>query len=541
MTEITSHAVLDLMPHFAAEPRVRGSRPLDMIDISPARRYVHWRGAQALHVLTFDFELAREEIREVEDFFGAMRGKWRPFFIPSWQSELEPTEDVANGGTSLTISQVDYAETYYGDEELLTALGKHLFLLHEDGTMHLCRVTEVTGGGSDDDEVLTFTPPAPKAFEVGRFMVGFLYLVRFVHDELEMAFAGPDHARCTITVHEINGYGVDTFNPSLCAVPDFGADGGGDTFDCYVDGPVSGSLPLAGTSFDGAWIIADNLLRYPRGDDFETYLNGDVDESVLAAGDGYTGPWIKTPKNTEPIFPVPAFVRYEMDALTGLSDGNAITSLTDVGDKLNNWHLNATPGSGTHPTYRTPIINGLPVARFINTNVKALIGGSAATIFRNVGGGSIAAVVRASSVPTSRRVLFGATTSVFFARLGLYAGGVSNRWAVAGRRLDSDTFQEVSSTSDVGTDWHIVIGVAHHAIANARLYVDGVKEADVPFQTAGNTSDTNGGHMTMSSETSGQSWLGDIAAVAAWPYALDEDRVQTLTQHWAEKYAITLP
>lgn len=79
------------------------------------------------------------------------------------------------------------------------------------------------------------------------------------------------------------------FDPSPCAV--VLTNGGGDTFDCYVDGAATALPSSAGTGFSGIWYAGDNPFNTPLGDTFDSYADGAVVDSTLTGGTGFADSW----------------------------------------------------------------------------------------------------------------------------------------------------------------------------------------------------------------------------------------------------------
>lgn len=205
--------VLILEPEFSAPPAIVGNREAAIATISQNKRVAQFAGKHAVHTLNHSFLFTdKEQIEDFQDFFEARAGKWGSFWVPSWIAELNPTDDVANGGTSLKITPVDYGNVYLGSLEL-TRLGHYIFLLHVDGTLFITRVTaaNVVGG----DEVLTLQTAAPQAFARGDFIAGFCYFVRFAADTLNLEFDGPQQARAKIGMIEV--ILVEAYNDPLAA------------------------------------------------------------------------------------------------------------------------------------------------------------------------------------------------------------------------------------------------------------------------------------------------------------------------------------
>lgn len=194
---IEGKPLLDIQPEFSSAPTIVGTRGTEVTQISEARRVSQFSGKHAVHTLNHSFLFqSREEIQAFSDFFETVAGKWGAFWCPSWHGELNPTAGIANGATSIVITAVDYATVYLSSAQQ-NRLGRYIFLLHVDGTLHISKVLAATAG-----DTLTLQTAVPRAFALGDFIVGFLYYVRFGMDRLTLEFNGPNEARTRLAMIE---------------------------------------------------------------------------------------------------------------------------------------------------------------------------------------------------------------------------------------------------------------------------------------------------------------------------------------------------
>lgn len=207
--------VLLVEPEFSAPPAIVGKRDATIVAISESKRVAQFAGKHAVHTLNHSFLFTdKEQIEEFQDFFESRAGKWGSFWAPSWAAELNPTSGIVNGGTTIAITPVDYANIYFGSLEL-TRLGHYIFLLHVDGTLFISKVTSSADFSGLGFEVLNLETPAPRAFVIGDFIMGFLYHVRFAADTLSLEFDGPEQARSKIGMIEV--ISVEAYNDPVVA------------------------------------------------------------------------------------------------------------------------------------------------------------------------------------------------------------------------------------------------------------------------------------------------------------------------------------
>jgi len=186
-------------------------------------------------------------------------------------------------------------------------------------------------------------------------------------------------------------------------------------------------------------------------------------------------------------------------------DADDESTITESGGFVSQWddksgnsrHFSQAAGS-KQPEYLAVGFSGKPSIRN-STNDTLGIGGN--SLGRNVGGITCAIV---GVYPTG--VLFSVNATDFF----IETGGVTrfvmtpnssastpNRYALAGRRLDSDSFAGVSSSTDsladLGNSW-IRIGQRAYSDGVANHWTNGTQDMTnevVGTQGAGNTSDTD--------------------------------------------------
>lgn len=200
---IEGEELLELMPDFATPPKIVVSRRASQVNFAPAEQVRAFHTQAAIHAFSHKHVMVtRAQRTALEAFFDDHCGRWKGFWVPSWHCELVPTAGVGTGETELSIEPVRYATAYDPTATDVRQLGHYIFMLHRDGTLHTTKVESVAG---TDPEVLTLTTGPAQDFNLGEFMVGFLYHVRFVSDELGVQFSGPDIATATIGMVESIG------------------------------------------------------------------------------------------------------------------------------------------------------------------------------------------------------------------------------------------------------------------------------------------------------------------------------------------------
>lgn len=235
---------------------------------------------------------------------------------------------------------------------------------------------------------------------------------------------------------------------------------------------------------------------------------------------------------------------YKADAITGLSNGAAVTQWNDSSGFVNH----AAQATGTNqPTYQTNVINGLPVVRFDGGTDRLVITNTdMLAITNNAAGITMSAVVILSSLGalltrnifglsvggggTTARVKFGSRT---------VAGPNLDFWAVSGRKADADTQQNVVSAGQSVTNTNLILtAVVDWANSNADVYQNGLNIASTAaWFTDGNSAATNSTAATIGSQASEtELWMGDMAELVVYNKALNSTELGQLTSYYTAKY-----
>ena len=181
------------------------------------------------------------------------------------------------------------------------------------------------------------------------------------------------------------------------------------------------------------------------------------------------------------------------DASTITLNGSTVSQWNDKSG--NNFHLSQA-NAALQPRYVAAGMNGKPA---LNNEDGRYLQRGTTPMFRNVPGATIVAVYRptlplAGAVDNGMVVFVNNGTTIGSTRLGLTPtpAGAPGTYSIAGRRLDADGFVTVSSPTSLTSDPVVWVGNADCANAQANTWLNGTADvAAAPFQTAGNTSNTD--------------------------------------------------
>jgi hypothetical protein len=189
-------------------------------------------------------------------------------------------------------------------------------------------------------------------------------------------------------------------------------------------------------------------------------------------------------------------------------DAEDTASITLNGSNVSQWsdksgnNRHATQGTAAdQPLYSATGFNGKPTVENVSGDFMAF---GVTTLGRNVSGITGAIVgehpALASFAVNCTEIFISVvevpTTTRFSLSPNFYSGGATaNRYSIGGRRLDSDSFATVSSSTDslanLGNPW-IRIGQRVYSDGVANHWTNGTQDLTAAaIQTAGNTSDTN--------------------------------------------------
>jgi hypothetical protein len=233
-----------------------------------------------------------------------------------------------------------------------------------------------------------------------------------------------------------------------------------------------------------------------------------------------------------------------MDATTLTIVSGLVSELRDKSG--NNRHL-TQPGSNTPLYVEFSNLNGRPALR--NRAVDTL-GMNASPVLRNVSGATMIVVARFApaqlSASNSVHLFVSRGDNPVGVRLALSSNlslGTAERLAVTGRRLDSDVFGGASSTTGKPTSAFIEVGVVRYADAQIDHFTNGAQDIfSAPFQTAGNTSDTDAQRVSLFGDGSfaspGEMEIGEAVILSTAISAADRERIEGILAH---KWGIELP
>lgn len=118
----------------------------------------------------------------IRNLFYRCRGQWKPFWAPTWEFDILPSEAVPSGSSAVTVAGWDFHKAY-ADSTVHGAI----FVKWADGTVAYRRIVAIDkamlGSGAQVSSI-TLASAFSRAINPTADMVGWLYLCRFASDQL---------------------------------------------------------------------------------------------------------------------------------------------------------------------------------------------------------------------------------------------------------------------------------------------------------------------------------------------------------------------
>jgi hypothetical protein len=193
--------------------------------------------------------------------------------------------------------------------------------------------------------------------------------------------------------------------------------------------------------------------------------------------------------------------------------GSGTGAFTTLYDQAGNSRTASQATAGNQPTFST--VNGRAVITYASGQ-NFTVANSAAVI-RNVPGFTELVALQATTITGSFRAIIDYRNNSTAPRAAMYVN--NSNFNVGGRRLDANAYasQEVAANAN----WNRLMGRFRYSAALLDTILNGTTTTLNPFQTAGNTSDTDSG----SGPFIGGTYIGLMTALAVYSRALSDAEV----------------
>lgn len=165
-------------------------RSLERLDFGTGAITIDPRSDSPLWGRGFEWLLeGREEITRFKEWFNLRSGKLVPFWVPTWQTDLELIKDIAPTDEQIFVKNIGYGKFY-----ALHPARKRFFFLYHNGTYFIKTLTGFSQNASDT-EILAIDSSFGQNLKANRFlMISFLTFVRLASDDLEIFWHNKDLA-----------------------------------------------------------------------------------------------------------------------------------------------------------------------------------------------------------------------------------------------------------------------------------------------------------------------------------------------------------
>jgi len=188
--------VFDAEPGAVADATDALNRTLVTVESAPGVFGVDGPSMTPISTRAFFWQLmGRLAITACRTFLAARLGQYAPCWVPSYQSDLELTLDVASIDTAIEIRSVGYTIAY------ATNLARQHVAFFVGGLIVPVKVIGAHDNG-DGTETLTLESAPGVAIPKGT-AASFLLFSRLASDDAEIIYQTPAYAECTLSFVEV--------------------------------------------------------------------------------------------------------------------------------------------------------------------------------------------------------------------------------------------------------------------------------------------------------------------------------------------------
>ncbi len=272
----------------------------------------------------------RDQINAWFDFMYTVLGRLGVFWMPSWNKDFQPTEDVSESDQQLTCKNVGYTDLgVFGN-----GARDFLAIITSGPTFQYTHISDAGNLGAE--EVITIDDPL-SAMGKDDFLASFLRLVRLASDDVEMTWTSPDRLEVSIAVvelpFEVPPLGLTAILPSAAI-----------TGTAAAIATLCGIFGFSPNAGDKMILVITQFATLGAGVNSVTDSQGNIWEQVNAEeGDGLYSWWVYVCNNPTPGATV---VTVTMDGSgTGLE--TAMATLMSVPGLQDNPFFAAQAGRGS--------------------------------------------------------------------------------------------------------------------------------------------------------------------------------------------------
>jgi hypothetical protein len=202
--------------------------------------------------------------------------------------------------------------------------------------------------------------------------------------------------------------------------------------------------------------------------------------------------WLHWPSSWSPSDLSTLRAWYKADAISGLSNADAVTSWID---SSGSGYALSQVSTGTAPDYRTSVLNGLPVVRFWDDGKALIHDDTGITVAKNIASLTIATVsqIRVSNASSRSDIVgitSGANTDNYVASLDYHR--TSSKHCGLMRRTGTESPTTFASSASYGaTTFYIRCGLWDWSAGNVSHWLDGEQDPSAAASHGGTSNTEN--------------------------------------------------
>jgi len=194
--------VLEIQPNASENRSMVYDRTIRKVDFNTGRFKTFDRSGTAISKTKgFLWTMhGRAEIAAFRSFMARRKGRLVPFWVPTWQHDLELALPVSAADTTITVRKTGYVQYQFDNPAR-----RYLCFIRLDGSgqKHYRKVTGVVEKTST--EILTLDSPTGVNINPGMCIVSFLNLVRLAGDSVELRWITSEVAESNLEFTELPG------------------------------------------------------------------------------------------------------------------------------------------------------------------------------------------------------------------------------------------------------------------------------------------------------------------------------------------------
>jgi hypothetical protein len=199
LTQYHGFDVLEIPANWPGDLKRKYSRSILHLDPGVGPITVIDKGGSPITSQPFPWlMLNHSQVNTLRAFFLARFGKFRPFWIPTWDQDLVMFQDAVINDTGIKIYSEFYTRFMFSNKAR-----RDVALIPYDSSGNVYRRITASIDNGDGTESLTFDSILPKAFPAAKTMVSFLVFARLDIDDVEIDWMNNDLAQTVIEMTEV--------------------------------------------------------------------------------------------------------------------------------------------------------------------------------------------------------------------------------------------------------------------------------------------------------------------------------------------------